>query len=65
MPDYSVWYDDIYTYKGYFTADSREQALELLNKVELGEILMDQLPGFAFKDKGYQLEVDPGTLEEN
>ena len=65
MPDYSVWYSDTYTYKGYFTADNKEQALELLNKVEMGEILMEQLPKFAFKDKGYELEIDPGTLQEN
>jgi hypothetical protein len=65
MPDYSVWYSDTYTYKGYFTADSREQALELLNKVEMGQIVMDELPEFVFKDKGYEIEVDPGTLEEN
>ena len=65
MPDYSVWYDEVYTYKGYFTADNREQALELLNKVAMGEIQMEQLPSFGSKDKGYELETDLNTLEEN
>lgn len=65
MTDYSVWYSDTYTYKGYFTADNKEHALELLNKVEMGEIQMDELPEFAFKDKNYELEIAPGTLEEN
>jgi hypothetical protein len=65
MPDYSIWYSETYTNKGYFTANSRQEAIELLTKVDMGDMLMDELPNFAFKDKGYELELEPKTVKEN
>ena len=65
MSDYSVWYSETYTYKGYFTANSKEHALELLKKVNMGEIQIDELPEFGSKDKNYDLEISTETLEEN
>ena len=61
--EFSFWYDETYTYKGYITADSREEALKLIEQVELGEMSINDMPGFTCKDKGYTLEIDPGTLE--
>jgi len=61
--EFSFWYDETYTYKGYITADSREEALKLIEQVELGEIRINDMPGFTCKDKGYTFEIDPGTLE--
>lgn len=65
MPNYSIWYSETYTNKGYFTAENEEEAIKLLTKVNMGEIIMDELPNFAFKDKGYELELEPETVEDN
>ena len=64
MPDYSFWYTESYDYKGWFTADDMEHACELLDKVMEGELNIEQLPNWGNKDKGYEIELSPETLEE-
>ena len=64
MPEYQLWYSETYTYKGWFTADSKEQAIDLLEKVQDGDTQIEDLPGFGKKDKGYELDIEPREVEE-
>ena len=64
MATFSFWYSETYTNKGFFEADSEEQAQELLGKVQYGELGLEDLPSWGFKDKGYDFEAEPSTLEE-
>lgn len=52
---YEFWYDETYTYKAWIEADSAEEASELVNQVEFGELDINALPAFVNKDKGYTL----------
>ncbi len=62
---YTFWYDETYTYKVGFKADSLEQAQELLSQVfDEGEFSVEQLPEFWSKDKNYEFDYAPETLEE-
>lgn len=63
MPNFSVWYNETYTYKGFFSANSREEALEMLDKIRDGEADLEYLPEFFSKDKNYDLEIDLLSLE--
>jgi hypothetical protein len=68
MPTYEIWYDETYTYKAWFTADSKEHAKELLGLVQDGQAEFDSLDDFESKDKGYELEIELSTItdiEEN
>ena len=66
MKTYTFWYTESYTYKGGFEAESLEQAQELLAKVfDDGELNFEDLPEFWSKDKGYDAEYSPETLEEH
>ena len=62
MPTYEFWYDETSTYKAWITADSLEQAKELVGQVQDGEISLDDLPDFENKSKAYELLID--TIEE-
>jgi hypothetical protein len=62
METYEIWYDEVYTYKAWFTADSKEQAQELLERVESGEIEIDSLDNFVSKDKGHEIQIGQTTL---
>jgi hypothetical protein len=62
MPTYEIWYDETYTYKGWFTADSEEHALELIGQVQDGEAEFDSLDDFQSKDKGYELQIELSTI---
>ena len=64
MPEYELWYSESYTYKAWFKADSKEQAIELLEKVQEGDIQIEDLPHFGKKDKGYELDIEPSEVEE-
>jgi hypothetical protein len=64
MPDFEIWYSETYTYKAWFSADSKEQAIEMLEAVEQGETLLEDLTGFGHKDKGYELDIEPLSVEE-
>lgn len=61
---YTFWYSETYTYKGGFDAENLEEAKELLSKVFDGEIGIEELPEFWNKDKGYEADYSPETLEE-
>jgi hypothetical protein len=68
MPTYEIWYDETYTYKAWFTADSKKHAKELLRLVQDGQAEWDSLDDFESKDKGYELQVELSTItdiEEN
>jgi hypothetical protein len=64
MPEFEIWYSETYTYKAWFTADSKEQATELLEAVEQGETQFEDLTGYGHKDKGYELDVEPHSVRE-
>jgi len=65
MPTFEFWYDETYTYKAWFDAESREEAERLLEQVQKGEIDVSQLPEFGNKDKGYEVSFEHATLEES
>jgi hypothetical protein len=64
MATYTFWYSETYTNKGWFTADNKEQAIEMLDKIRLGEIDFEELPDFGRKDKNYEVDISPETIEE-
>jgi hypothetical protein len=64
MPEFEIWYSETYTYKAWFSADSKEKAIEMLEAVEQGETLLEDLTGFGHKDKGYELDIEPLSVEE-
>jgi hypothetical protein len=65
MPEFEIWYSETYTYKAWFSADSKEQAIEMLEAVQQGDLdLESDLTGFSRKDKGYELDLDPLSVEE-
>jgi hypothetical protein len=63
MATYRFWYDETHTYKAWLSADSNEQALELINKVQYGEMSVSDLPGFNKTDKNYEILIDTINLE--
>jgi SepF-like predicted cell division protein (DUF552 family) len=65
MPTYQIWYDETNTYKAWFTADSEEQAKELIDEVENGNVDITELPNFENNGKNYELRIDELTeIEE-
>jgi hypothetical protein len=56
---YSFWYSDIFTHKGYFTADSLQEADEMIRMVNAGEISLEDLTGFDSKVMNYELIAEP------
>lgn len=58
MPEFTFWYTETQGYRAWFTADSLEQARELLGKVECGELDMEELPEFGSKTKYYELTTE-------
>jgi hypothetical protein len=62
MPTYEFWYNETYTYKAWFTADNKDQALKMIESVEQGNLDIEDLPEFGKKDKNYEIELD--TIEE-
>jgi hypothetical protein len=65
MPIYEFWYDETYTFKAWFEADTEEQAIKLISEVENGELDITELPDFENKDKNYELLIDGLTEMEN
>jgi hypothetical protein len=64
MPEFEIWYSETYTYKAWFQADSKEQAIEMLEAVDQGETQIDDLAGFGNKDKGYDFDLEPLSVKE-
>jgi hypothetical protein len=61
--NYVFWYNEEITYKGYFEASSREEAEALLEQVQSGDVLLEDLPNFGKKEKEFNLYVADETLE--
>lgn len=49
---FMVWYSTTEYGKAYFTAENEEQALELLDQIDSGELLPEELPDYDFKVQG-------------
>jgi hypothetical protein len=64
MKEFSFWYSETYTFKGWFQAESEEQARTFLARVEDGEWELEELLEFQKRGKGYELELDEGSLED-
>lgn len=64
MKEYTFWYSETYTYKAGFKAENLEEATKLVNEVFEGERAIEDLPEFWNKDKGYEADYSPETLEE-
>lgn len=62
MATFEFWYDETYTFKAWFEADSQEEADLLIEQVQEGELEIDELPKFVNKDKGYELAI--GAVKE-
>ena len=60
---YEFWHNVEETWKASFVADSLEQAQELLEQAENGDINLVDLPGYWEKNKGLSLEIDLNSLE--
>lgn len=65
MSTFEFWYDETYTYKGWFEAENAEEAQEMLDGLEAGNLTFDDLPKFQSKDKNYTLEVEKPTRAED
>jgi hypothetical protein len=59
MPEYEFWYNEEYTYKAWFTAETKEEAERLMSLVDTGELDIEDLPKFGKKDKNYEINIDP------
>jgi hypothetical protein len=64
MPEFVFWYDETTTKKAWFEADSKEQAIELLQQAQAGKIYLDELPNYGEKEKGYDSMIGYDTLKE-
>lgn len=64
MKTYTFWFSETYTMKAGFKANSLEEAKALINDVFEGERDVQTLPEFWMKDKGFDCEYSPETLEE-
>ena len=62
MAKFEFWYSETYDYKGWFEADSQEEADRLLDLVNEGELDITELAKFGNKDKGYTLETGKADL---
>jgi putative SOS response-associated peptidase YedK len=62
MATFEFWYDETYTFKAWFEAESQEEADALIEQVEEGELEITELPKFVNKDKGYELAI--GAVSE-
>jgi hypothetical protein len=51
---YSFWYSDVFTHRGYFTADSVQEADEMIRLLNGGEMSIDDLPGFKSEVHNYE-----------
>lgn len=66
MPKYEFWYEESYTYKGWFEADNLEHANELLDQIEDGELELEELPNSGSKDKSYEFHATrPREIKED
>jgi hypothetical protein len=62
MPTYEFWYDETYTRKAYFEADDNVHARGLVEMVDKGDIGPEDIDGVYFKEAGYEIGIDVGSL---
>lgn len=63
MPRFTVWLSQTDTHKAWFDADSTEQAIEILEKLNTGEIDQTELTNLGMSLKNVEVVYDPYTLE--
>lgn len=63
MKEFTVWMSQTDTYKIFFEAETIQQAKELLEKVNEGEISFEELPNVTDKLKNVEIEVAIDTLD--
>jgi hypothetical protein len=63
MPRFTVWLTQADTSKAWFDADSTEQAIEILEKLNSGEMSQTELTNLGMKLKNVEVVFDPFTLE--
>lgn len=56
MPTYEFWFDVVETNKGYFEANSLEEANAMIEKINNLEMNIDDLPKVFVKNKGINVE---------
>lgn len=64
MATYEFWYSETLTYKARFTAENLEQAQDLLDRADSGDIDLDELPEFSKSLKEVDTYIDP-VREQN
>lgn len=52
MARFMVWYSTTEYGKAFFTANNIEHAYELLDQIDSGELLPEELPEYNYKIKG-------------
>jgi hypothetical protein len=62
--EYVFWYTESTVKKGFFEADTLEEAREYLASVADGPMDLEDLPSFSSKDKDYDLDINEETLKE-
>jgi hypothetical protein len=64
MKTYTFWYTEELTRKAGFQAENKEEAIKLLERVQSGEIWIDDLPNGWAKDKDNSNVIGFDTLRE-
>lgn len=60
---YSFWYSEVFSHRGYFKADSIQEADEMLRLVNNGDISLNDLPAFKSKGVEYELVTEQAETE--
>ena len=60
---FEFWYNTEEAWKASFVADSLEEAEQLLEQLENGDIDITDLEGYWEKNKGIEFAVDTNSLE--
>lgn len=63
--NYSFWYSEVFSHKGYFKADSIQEADEMLRLLNAGDIGLDDLPSFKRKGVEYELVSEQAEPEQS
>lgn len=60
---YSFWYSEVFSHRGYFKADSVQEADEMLRLINSGDISLEDLPSFKSKGVEYELVTEQAEPE--
>jgi hypothetical protein len=61
---YSFWYSEVFSHRGYFKADSIQEADEMLRLLNAGDIGLDDLPSFRSKGVEHELVAEQAEPEQ-